>query len=121
MCAVLARLPAPEGVVARLLMLHDPGMFRFVPDGRFDLTLSGHTHGGQVGLLTFGLPITFVSAISSIPDHGPWQMGRSLLYVHRGTGHYGFPIRVGVPSEDSVLDVIIPESRRVLAAAVARP
>lgn len=119
--AVLARLPAPDGVVARLLMLHDPGMFRFVPDGRFDLTLSGHTHGGQVGLLTFGLPITFVSAVSSIPDHGPWQMGRSLLYVHRGTGHYGFPIRVGVPSEDSVLDVIIPESRRLLAAAVARP
>ena len=119
--AVLARLPAPEGVVARVLMLHDPGMFKFVPDGRFDLTLSGHTHGGQVGLLTFGLPITLVSAFSSVPDHGPWQLGRSLLYVHRGTGHYGFPIRVGVPSEDSVIDVILPESRLPLAGGATAP
>lgn len=119
--AVLARLPPPEGVVTRLLMLHDPGMFRFVPEERFDLTLSGHTHGGQVGLLSFGLPITVVSALSSVPDHGPWRRGRGLLYVHRGTGHYGFPIRVGVPSEDSVLDVVLPPERLGLAAGAPRP
>jgi hypothetical protein len=67
--------------------------------------LSGHTHGGQVGLLWLGLPHTMLSAFSSIPDHGLWSRGSDLLYVHRGTGHYGFPIRVGVPPEESVLHV----------------
>jgi predicted MPP superfamily phosphohydrolase len=46
-----------------------------------------------------------VSLVSKIPDHGLWALGRNRLYVHRGTGHYGFPIRVGVPPEESVLAV----------------
>ena len=31
--------------------------------------------------------------------------GVDRLYVHRGTGHYGFPLRLGVPSEESLLQV----------------
>jgi predicted MPP superfamily phosphohydrolase len=27
------------------------------------------------------------------------------MYVHRGTGHYGFPLRVGVPAEESILRI----------------
>lgn len=89
----------------RLVLLHDPGAFRHLPDGEADLVLSGHTHGGQLGLLTLGLPHTFVSAFTSIPDHGLWALGRNRLYVHRGTGHYGFPLRVGVPGEESLVRV----------------
>jgi predicted MPP superfamily phosphohydrolase len=37
------------------------------------------------------------------PDHGLWALGTNRLYVHRGTGHYGFPLRLGVPAEESVL------------------
>ena len=89
----------------RLALLHDPGAFRHVPDGEADLVLSGHTHGGQLGLLVLGLPHTFVSAFTQIPDHGLWALGRNRLYVHRGTGHYGFPLRVGVPGEESLLRI----------------
>jgi predicted MPP superfamily phosphohydrolase len=89
----------------RVAMLHDPGAFAHLPDGAADLVLAGHTHGGQVGLLRFGLPHTVVSALSSMPDHGFWALGTMRLYVHRGTGHYGFPVRVGVPPEESVLHV----------------
>ncbi len=89
----------------RLVLLHDPGAFRHVPDGEADLVFGGHTHGGQLGLLVFGLPHTFVSAFTQIPDHGLWALGRNRLYVHRGTGHYGFPLRVGVPAEESLLKV----------------
>ncbi len=89
----------------RVVLLHDPGAFKHVPDGEADLVLSGHTHGGQLGLLTLGLPHTFVSAFTKIPDHGLWALGKNRLYVHRGTGHYGFPLRVGVPGEESVLRV----------------
>jgi predicted MPP superfamily phosphohydrolase len=100
-CAAHARVAG----AFRLVLLHDPGAFKHVPDGDADLVLSGHTHGGQLGLLTLGLPHTFVSAFTSIPDHGLWALGKNRLYVHRGTGHYGFPLRVGVPGEESLLRV----------------
>ena len=29
------------------------------------------------------------------------------LYVHRGTGHYGFPLRLGVPAEQSLVNVYV--------------
>jgi predicted MPP superfamily phosphohydrolase len=102
--AALARHPRLPGV-PRLVLLHNPGSFFAIPDGDADLVFAGHTHGGQLGLVSLGLPGTFVSLVSKIPDHGLWALGRNRLYVHRGTGHYGFPIRVGVPPEESVLAV----------------
>ncbi len=102
--ALVERFPRREGHL-RLVLLHDPGAFRHLPEGEGDLVLSGHTHGGQVGLLTLGLPTTAVSLATSIPDHGFWARGRDRLYVHRGTGVYGFPLRVGVPGEQSLLRV----------------
>lgn len=94
----------------RLLLLHDPSAFRHLPEGEADLVLSGHTHGGQVGFVSLGLPWTFMRAFVSAPDHGLWARGVDRLYVHRGTGHYGFPLRLGVPSEESVLHVHSPLS-----------
>ena len=90
----------------RLLLLHDPLVFRHVPPGEVDLTLSGHTHGGQVGLVSFGLDWTVLSR-SPWPDHGLFGLGSNRLYVHRGTGFYGFPLRVGVPGEASVLELVV--------------
>lgn len=100
-CAAHPRTPG----AFRLVLLHDPGAFKCVPDGAADLVLSGHTHGGQLGLLSLGLEHTIVSALTKIPDHGLWAEGTRRLYVHRGTSHYGFPLRVGVPSEESLLRV----------------
>ncbi|MDD9935673.1 MAG: metallophosphoesterase [Myxococcales bacterium] len=102
--AVCEANPRPDGIM-RIVLLHDPGAFRRLGEGEGDLVLSGHTHGGQVGLLTLGLPWTFLSMSSRMPDHGLWARGRDRLYVHRGTGHYGFPLRVGVPAEQSLLQV----------------
>ncbi len=101
---LFAGLP-PRGAMPRILLLHDPGAFRHVPDGAADLTLSGHTHGGHLGLLSLGINWTVIGAASTVPDHGLWSQGRNRLYVHRGTGHYGFPIRLGVPGEESLLRV----------------
>jgi predicted MPP superfamily phosphohydrolase len=104
LAAVCAAHPRTAGLT-RIALLHDPGAFRHLPEGAADLVLSGHTHGGQLGLLRFGLPHTIVSAMTPIPDHGLWARGADRLYVHRGTGHYGFPIRLGVPAEQSVLQL----------------
>jgi predicted MPP superfamily phosphohydrolase len=104
---VCAEYPRKQGV-PRIVMLHDPGAFRHLPPGEGDLVLSGHTHGGQVGLLSLGLQWTFLRLFGiKIPDHGFWARGTDRMYVHRGTGHYGFPLRLGVPAEESVMRVHI--------------
>ena len=102
----LARVCAEHPRVAdhlRIVLLHDPGAFRHLPEGQADLTLSGHTHGGQVGLVSLGLDWTMMRVFVKAPDHGFWARGNDRLYVHRGTGHYGFPLRLGVPGEQSML------------------
>jgi len=101
---VTSRFPRTDDAI-RIGLLHDPGAFRHLADGTADLVLSGHTHGGQLGLLWLGLPQTVVSAVAKMPDHGLWARGKERLYVHRGTGHYGFPLRLGVPPEESVLEL----------------
>ncbi len=102
--AVCERFPRKADHL-RLVLLHDPGAFKHLPEGAADLVLSGHTHGGQVGLVTLGLRWTFVRQFTGMPDHGLWARGSDRLYVHRGTGHYGFPLRVGVPAEEGVIQV----------------
>jgi predicted MPP superfamily phosphohydrolase len=104
LASVTAAHPRKPGAL-RLLLLHDPSAFHHLPPGEGDLVLSGHTHGGQVGFVSLGLPWTLMRAFVSAPDHGLWARGVDRLYVHRGTGHYGFPLRLGVPSEESVLRV----------------
>lgn len=102
--SVLERFPRRPGHL-RLLLLHDPLLFRYVPKGEVDLTLSGHTHGGQLGLVSFGLDWTVLRR-TRWPDHGLFAHGSNRLYVHRGTGHYGFPLRIGVPGEHSLLELV---------------
>ncbi len=90
----------------RIVLLHDPGAFRHLPEGAADLVLSGHTHGGQVGLVSLGVSWTMLRLFGlRIPDHGYWARGTDRMYVHRGTGHYGFPLRLGVPAEEGVLRI----------------
>ncbi len=103
--AVCERHPRIAGM-PRIVLLHDPGAFKHLPPGEGDLVLSGHTHGGQVGLVSLGLSWTMLQVfVKGVPDHGFWADGTNRLYVHRGTGHYGFPLRVGVPAEESLLRV----------------
>jgi predicted MPP superfamily phosphohydrolase len=104
---LLARHPRRDGHL-RLLLLHDPSAFKHVPKGDVDLTLSGHTHGGQLGLVSFGLDWTVLRR-TPFPDHGLFGHGANRLYVHRGTGFYGFPLRIGVPGEASCLEVVVRE------------
>lgn len=99
-----AQYPRRAGT-PRIALLHDPGAFKHLPPGAGDLVLSGHTHGGQVGLVSLGLPWTAAGVFARIPDHGYWARGHDRLYVHLGTGHYGFPLRVGVPPMEGMLRV----------------
>jgi predicted MPP superfamily phosphohydrolase len=84
----------PEGVPT-VLLAHDPERFRVAAKRDVELTLSGHTHGGQIA-------VPFLSrrfSLSHLTHHfhqGLYTKGRSTLYVHPGLGTTGPPMRLGV-------------------------
>lgn len=81
---------------ARVLLCHNPIFF---PEaiGEVALQLSGHTHGGQVNLVV--RPADWVLSHGYIA--GLYEQGGSRLYVNRGFGTAGPPVRVGAPPEVS--------------------
>ncbi len=84
----------PDGMSA-VLLAHDPERFRDAYKRDVDLTLSGHTHGGQIALPFFAKHVT----LSKLTHHyhlGIYTRGKSTLYVHPGLGTTGPPIRLGV-------------------------
>jgi len=94
----------------RIVLLHDPSGFEYVPKDDKCFVFSGHTHGGQVGLLSFGLPYTVVGMVG-IPDYGLFGNGKNRLYVNRGQGSRSFLgnfiSRINVPPEYSVYHIKI--------------
>jgi len=94
---LLAGLPRDRYVI---LLKHRP-----VVDGRalgrFDLQLSGHIHGGQI--FPFGLVVRLVhpvdTGLNPLPDG-------AALYVSRGTGTWGPPLRVLAPPEITLIELV---------------
>jgi uncharacterized protein len=74
-----------------------------VPDsalGRFDLQLSGHTHGGQI------FPFQIITYFTYRQYRGLYSLpGGAALFVSRGTGTWGPPMRVLSPPEVSIITV----------------
>lgn len=94
--------PEPQGFP--VLLAHDPRLGPWVPEGRFQLALSGHTHGGQVALNMLGLPISVLRPFG-VRDQGWFPLaGGHGHYVHRGNHRIGLPPRMGVASEVAVFD-----------------
>jgi uncharacterized protein len=86
---VLEKLPE-DG--AAILLAHEPDFAdRSGPTGRFDLQLSGHSHGGQVNLPVVGPP--YLPRHSEKYPHGLYQVGEMQLYTNRGLGMVHLPLR----------------------------
>ncbi len=95
---VLEQHPAPPAPMLRLLLAHDPRVFAHVPPDRFTLVLSGHTHGGQVGLQMLGMKGSLLGLLG-VRDHGLFHRPGASLWVHAGSWHTGLPPRMGVAPE----------------------
>ncbi|MCP4006693.1 MAG: metallophosphoesterase [bacterium] len=82
---------APD--IATLLLAHDPSTFKRASSHDVDLQLSGHTHAGQIWPFRYlvRLAIPFVA--------GRYRRNGSELYVNRGTGFWGPPMRLFAPAE----------------------
>jgi len=91
--ATLAQVDSDEPIV---LMAHEPDLFPDTPD-RVALTLSGHTHGGQVRL--FGRTPVVPSRHGSRFAHGHFVDGHKQLIVSAGLGYSGLPLRIGTRPE----------------------
>lgn len=97
--ATLAQVTDGAPVV---LMAHEPDIFPQVPD-RVALTLSGHTHGGQIRF--FGHAPVVPSAFGRRFLHGHIVEDGRHLIVGRGLGLSGLPLRVATPPEIVVVDL----------------
>ena len=83
---------APAGAV-KVLLAHQPRSAAGASAAGFDLQLSGHTHGGQFW------PWNFFVRLQQPFTAGLNKLGRMWIYISRGTGYWGPPMRFGIPSE----------------------
>jgi predicted MPP superfamily phosphohydrolase len=89
----LRDVPADRFVIA---LAHNPALFPALAERNVGLTLSGHTHWGQVALPAAGWSMAGMfleDAMGLITRH------RSLLYISPGTGYWGIPFRIGATGE----------------------
>jgi len=88
---------------ARIVLNHDPSAFFSLPDDCADLVLSGHMHGGQIGIQLDSAHALTLVGLLGIPDQGVFSHGDMRMYVTRCVGFYGYPLRVGIPPEIALL------------------
>ncbi|MFA6456527.1 MAG: metallophosphoesterase [Bacteroidota bacterium] len=87
----------------KILLCHKPYYFEKAKELGFDLTLSGHTHGGQIVFGTIDRTPIALAAMFSKYISGLYTIDQSHLYVNNGIGFTGVPFRVNCPAELTVL------------------
>lgn len=101
--AEIIRAWGPREPIPRLLLNHDPRAFAILPGGSADLVLSGHTHGGHVGIQLGRDRALTVVGLFGVPDQGLFRREDMMMFVTRCVGFYGYPMRLGIPPEISLL------------------
>ncbi|MEK9136778.1 MAG: metallophosphoesterase, partial [Bacteroidota bacterium] len=87
---------APDGCT-RILLAHQPRSIYAAKETAIDLQLSGHTHGGQF------FPWNHLATLNQPYIKGLHRHENTWIYVSRGTGYWGPPLRMGVPPEITVI------------------
>jgi uncharacterized protein len=89
---------APQSAV-KVLLAHHPESHVAAAAAGVDLQLSGHTHGGQF------FPFSVFVRWKHRYYKGLYRVGTLWLYVNRGTGFWGPPLRFGVPAEITLVEL----------------
>lgn len=99
-----AALGDMAGFPFKVLLSHDPSHWReqVIPLTDVELTLSGHTHGMQIGITSRFFSWSPVK-LKYNEWSGLYSEGKQKLYVNRGFGYLSFPGRIGMPPEITVL------------------
>jgi predicted MPP superfamily phosphohydrolase len=93
----LALAGIPPETFPRILLCHQPILTADAERRGVTLQLSGHTHGGQF------FPWTLVASWVHRFNAGLHRLGALWIYVSRGTGYWGPPVRIGSPAELTLL------------------
>lgn len=96
-----------EDAPVKLLLSHDPSHWDaqirpHYPD--VDITFSGHTHGGQLGIEVGSLKWSPVQYLYK-QWAGLYREGTQYLYVNRGYGYIGYPGRIGILPEITIMEL----------------
>ena len=83
---------------------HAPHAFDRAAELGVALTLSGHTHGGQIAFTPPGGRTVSLGDLMFKYVAGPYEKNGSKLYVNRGLGNW-FPMRLGAPPEVTLITV----------------
>lgn len=93
----LADVPPDTFVLA---LAHNPALWPALAARGVDLTLSGHTHWGQLAFPRLGWSLASPFLALAMGAHAS---GRSLLYIHPGTGYWGLPFRLGHSAQVAIV------------------
>jgi hypothetical protein len=93
----LAGVP-PDAFV--LALAHNPALWPALAARGVDLTLSGHTHWGQLAFPRLGWSLASPFLKLAMGAH---TSGESLLYIHPGTGYWGLPFRLGHSAQVAII------------------
>ncbi len=85
--------------IPKVLLCHRPYYLEEAADKNIDLVLSGHTHGGQIVLGRFGDVVIAPSSLVSKYVWGKYRERNTHMYVSRGIGTVGLPVRINCPPE----------------------
>jgi predicted MPP superfamily phosphohydrolase len=85
-----------------VLLSHNPDVFPAAARQGYDLTMAGHTHGGQVSVEILHESINPARFLTHFV-YGLFQRGAAAAYVTRGIGTIGVPVRIGAPPEIALL------------------
>ncbi len=94
-----------------VLLAHQPKAFHGALDLGVDLQLSGHTHGGQI------FPFGFLTRLAQPFLSGLHRREGTQIYVSKGTGYWGPPMRLGAPAEITLIELTQPPTALAKAAA----
>jgi predicted MPP superfamily phosphohydrolase len=86
--------------VTKVLLAHQPRSAASAEAAGYHLQLSGHTHGGQFW------PWNLFVRLQQPFTAGLNRLGRMWIYINRGTGYWGPPMRFGIPSEITLLRLV---------------
>jgi len=86
-----------------VLLSHEPVVFDMPETRGVSLTLCGHTHGGQICLPFVGSPVPYIWRTHFRYMRGLFERDGAQLYVTRGTGMIGVPLRIGARPEIAVV------------------
>ncbi len=93
----------PQSPGFKLCICHRPSIFPMAAHAKFDLTLTGHVHGGQLLAPIAGTGVELTPArLLSRYTHGWYTEGDSRMYLNRGTGLIYAPWRLNCPPEIAV-------------------